>query len=130
MGGPIPTKFQTVALSSWLDCIPLLAKAPPADPAAAARGDKAFHDLAGAACAACHSGPQFTSRAVVDVGTGGKFKVPSLLGVGARAPFLHDGRASTLNHRFGPGGGGDQHGKTSDLTLETIADLIVYLETL
>ncbi|MSP60456.1 MAG: c-type cytochrome [Myxococcales bacterium] len=130
MGGPIPTEPEAAALASWLDRIPLLGNSPPANPFAVTRGDKAFHDLAGAACAACHGGPQFTGRAMVDVGTGGKLKVPSLLGVGARAPFLHDGRAETLKDRFGPDGGGDQHGKTSNLTDAAIADLVAYLETL
>ena len=44
------------------------------------------------------------------------FKVPSLLGVGARAPFMHDGCAATLEDRFGACGGGDRHGNTSQLS--------------
>ena len=48
----------------------------------------------------CHVGPLMTTKQIVDVGTGGAFKVPSLLGVGARAPFMHDGCATTLMDRF------------------------------
>jgi hypothetical protein len=47
-----------------------------------------------------------------------------------RAPFLHDGRAPTLTDRFGPNGGGDLHGQTSQLSQSQIADLVNYLETL
>jgi hypothetical protein len=61
--------------------------------------------------------------------------VPSLLGVGGRAPFLHDGCATTLTDRFGDRrvptcGGGDLHGKTAHLTSAQIADLVAYLESL
>jgi cytochrome c peroxidase len=81
-------------------------------------------------CLACHAGEQLTTNALVDVGTGGKFKVPSLRGVAARAPFLHDGCAPTLADRFGPCGGGQFHGETSFLTELDVADLVAYLETL
>jgi hypothetical protein len=66
-----------------------------------------------------------------DVGTGGLFQVPSLRGVGARAPFMHTGCAKTLADRFNPAcGGGDKHGVTSGLTTSQIADLVAYMETL
>ena len=128
MAGPTLKPDQVVALSSWVDHIPLIAKAP-ADPAAVARGQALFDDAAGAGCITCHNGPRMTNAAVVDVGTGGKFKVPRLLGIADRAPFLHDGRAATLTDRFSVGGG-DSHGKTSQLTAAQIADLVAYLESL
>lgn len=56
------------------------------------------------------------------------FKVPSLLGVGARARFMHDGRAATLSDRFGSCGGGDAHGVTSQLAAAELADLVSFLE--
>ena len=47
------------------------------------------------------------------------------------APFMHDGCAQTLSDRFdAPCGGGDKHGKTSQLSKAQIADLVAYLETL
>ncbi len=61
------------------------------------------------------------------VGTGKAFQVPSLLGIGARAPYMHDGCAPTLKERFSaakPCGGGDMHGKTSQLTEAQIDDLV------
>ena len=57
-------------------------------------------------------------------------KVPSLVGVGGRAPYMHDGCAATLRDRFGACGGGDNHGHTSQLSDAELADLIAYLDSL
>jgi hypothetical protein len=70
-----------------------------------------------------------TDNKAYDVGTGGEFQVPSLIGVGARAPFLHDGCAKTLEDRFGKCAS-DQHGVTAELAPEQIGDVISYLQTL
>ncbi|MSP62873.1 MAG: c-type cytochrome [Myxococcales bacterium] len=130
MGGPILAADRTPAIASWLDRIPPLPQSPPTDPAAVARGATLFRDAQGPACAVCHQGAILTSNAIVDVGTGGPFKVPSLLGVAWRAPFLHDGRAKTLRDRFGLDGGADRHGHTANLGDGQISDLIAYLQTL
>jgi hypothetical protein len=71
-----------------------------------------------------------TNNDTVDVGTGGPFQVPSLVGIAHRAPFVHTGCASTLRERFDPSCGGTDHGKVDDLTETQIDDLIAYLETL
>ena len=81
-------------------------------------------------CTACHSGPHLTNNATIDVGTGDAFQVPTLIGVGLRAPYLHDGCAASLADRFGPCGGGDSHGTTSQLSSSDIGDLITYLQSL
>ena len=59
-----------------------------------------FEDTARAGCITCHSGPRLTNAQTVDVGTGAPFQVPSLVGVGTRGPFMHDGCAKTLDDRF------------------------------
>lgn len=115
----------------WIDSLP----APPASPApdveAVARGEALFHDPA-VDCARCHAGAQFTNNESLDVGTGKAFQVPSLVRIGARAPFMHDGCAATLKDRFlNPAcGGGDRHGRTSHLSEAQIDDLVAYLESL
>ena len=77
------------------------------------------------ACASCHAGASFTNNATVDVGTGGAFQVPSLVGIGSRGPFMHNGCAKTLADRFDAAcGGGDRHGKTSGMAPDEINDLI------
>jgi mono/diheme cytochrome c family protein len=126
-GGPV-TEHQRSSLGPWLDRIPAPAPSSNLDAAAVERG-RAIFETTGA-CASCHSGVLFTNNTLVDVGKGGKFKVPSLLGVAARAPFMHDGSAATLQDRFGAAGGGDLHGNTSQLTTAQIGDLIAYLESL
>jgi len=129
MGGGVISRSERRSLGPWLDRVPAPVAAAPLDPAAAQRGQQLFESAA-LACATCHAGELLTNNQRFDVGTGGTFKVPSLVGVGARPPYLHDGCAATLVDRFGPCGGGDQHGHTSALTGPQLADLIAYLESL
>ncbi len=129
MFGGALTNSQLKSLGPWLDRIPAPRPSSIAAPDAIERGQALFmsQDLG---CATCHSGPLFTNNTLVNVGTGANFKVPSLLGVAARAPFMHDGCAATLRDRFGACGGGDLHGKTSQLTAAQLDDLVAYLESL
>ncbi len=128
MNGATLQGSQMDALTSWLEAIP----APPApswvDPAAAQRGRTLF-ERADTACSACHSGPKFTNNQTVDVGTGAAFQVPPLVGVGWRAPLLHNGRARTLGERFTTCST-KGHGGVGALSGLEIADLTAYLETL
>ncbi len=129
MSGPVLEPDQGAALLGWLDRQPRAPKAQPADAAAVARGQALFQDPRHG-CATCHTGPQMTNNQTVDVGTGGRFQVPSLIGLGSRAPYMHNGCAPTLADRFGACGGGDQHGVTSTLSAADISDLVAYLKTL
>ncbi|MEQ1571600.1 MAG: cytochrome-c peroxidase, partial [Myxococcota bacterium] len=79
-------------------------------------------------CPACHPAPDYTRAAPADVGTGGLFEVPSLVGVGRRLPVIHDGCAATLEQRFDPGCGGSAHGPA--LSDTDRADLVAFLDTL
>ncbi len=99
------------------------------DPAAAARGAALFA-RSDTGCSGCHAGAAFSNNATIDVGTGMAAQVPSLIGVGARLPLIHDGCAATLAERFDPSCGGSVHGKTDRLSGAEIADLVAYLETL
>ena len=82
------------------------------------------------ACASCHSGPSLTNNETVDVGTGRKFQVPSLIGIRNRAPFMHDGCATTLFERFDASCGGDQHGDLSGLSEGDLDDMVAYMDSL
>lgn len=131
MSGPTLNLEQSDALLTWLDTQPRPTRSSPRDPAAVERGRAIFNDHQQAACASCHSGPRLTNATTVDVGTGGEFQVPSLVGVGRRGPFMHDGCAKTLGDRFDPAcGGGDRHGFVSNLTATQLSDLVTYLESL
>ena len=47
-------------------------------------------------CNLCHPAPAFTRRLAFDIGTGGKFDVPTLRGISKTAPLGHDGRWKDL----------------------------------
>jgi len=126
---PVGPKHIDV-LGRWLDALPRPATRANFTTDAADRGAALFDD-ATVGCGGCHSGAQRTNNQTVDVGTGGKFQVPRLTGVGARAPYMHNGCAKTLRDRFSTKcGGGDSHGHTSQLTEAQIDDLVAYLHTL
>lgn len=131
MSGPELDPGKRLATAVWIDSIPQVRSAPAVDTAAVERGKTIFND-ATVACGSCHSGNRYTNNQSVDVGTFGLMQVPSLLGLAARAPYMHDGCAATLEDRFTNPycGGGDSHGKTSQLSAEQIADLVAYLKTL
>ncbi|MBA2541225.1 MAG: c-type cytochrome [Deltaproteobacteria bacterium] len=121
---------EKLSLGPWLDRIPAPVSAPALDPDAAERGRILFESAA-LQCVTCHNGAQLTNNQRVNVGTGSLFKVPSLRGIGARSPYMHDGCAKTLADRFGGVcGGGDLHGKTAQLDPAALADLVAYLDTL
>jgi cytochrome c peroxidase len=127
MGGPKLSEPTAAALSAWLERLPAPPPLVPQDPDAVARG-RALFESAAVGCTTCHSGPLFTDNRTIDVGTGAPFQVPSLVGVGWRAPYLHDGSAANLFERFVKAS--DAHGHTKDLRRSDLDALIAYLETL
>lgn len=93
-----------------------------------------------AGCQECHPAPLYTSLASYDVGandcsplpgrSGEAFDTPTLVELWRTAPYLHDGRAATLEEvltKFNPE---DRHGKTSNLTETEIDDLTAFLLSL
>ncbi|MFO0553428.1 MAG: c-type cytochrome [Polyangiaceae bacterium] len=130
MGGWRESTERVQALQDWIEALAPIRPSGVVDEESVARGAALF-DAEATGCSSCHSGPMLTNNETVDVGTGGAFQVPSLVGVGAHAPFMHDGCAATLDQRFEPSCGGDErHGKTAALTAEQRADLVAYLNTL
>jgi mono/diheme cytochrome c family protein len=125
MGGPKIDSKHVDTLGHYLFALP----APPKlrlEADVPIRGKELFNQR----CSSCHSGALLTNNQSVDVGTDGIFQVPSLVGIGWRAPFLHTGCATTLFDRFDPKCGGSKHGDTADLSKAQIADIVAYLETL
>ncbi len=128
MSGGVLDGAQTSALSAWVNAIP--APPPPTwvDANAAAAG-RALFERPDVGCATCHSGAKFTNNATVDVGTGGAFQVPPLVGVGWRTPLMHAGCAATIADRFGSCSSAT-HGNIASLSTTDITNLSAYLETL
>jgi cytochrome c peroxidase len=98
-------------------------------------------------CASCHGGAFYSDsrpRAVADivrhdVGTGDDdpsekmgpaFDTPTLLGVYRTAPYLHHGKATTLEEIITKYNPHDRHGVTSHLTKSERSDLIEFLKAL
>jgi YVTN family beta-propeller protein len=111
---------------------------------AAQRGKKLFFAKE-TRCAECHSGPYFCDSTPAkpfklhDVGTGEddptekmgpKYDTPTLLGIYRTAPYLHHGKAATLEEVLTKYNPHDQHGKTSHLNKVQIADLVEFLKAL
>ncbi len=87
-------------------------------------------------CQTCHRPPLYTDRLLRSVGTkaprdaSGMFDTPHLLGIGASAPYLHDGRAKTLEELWTVYQKNDLHGVSSYWSKEQLNDLVEYLKTL
>jgi mono/diheme cytochrome c family protein len=130
MGAGAIAPAHATAVAQWIQTVPTVARVRgPVD--AVARGEALFRSPE-VGCAGCHSGAKFTNNQTMDVGTGGRFQVPPLVGLAARAPYMHAGCATTLHARFidTQCGGGDAHGHTSQLTSTELDDLVTYLTTL
>jgi cytochrome c peroxidase len=102
----------------------------------AKRGEKLFKS-AQVGCAACHPAGLFTDLQTYDTGTRGKFDkptdrfdTPTLVEAWRTAPYLHDGSAATMLDVLTTRNSQNQHGKTSQLTKEQLADLAEYVLSL
>ncbi|MFZ0828225.1 MAG: hypothetical protein WAO02_12460 [Verrucomicrobiia bacterium] len=81
-------------------------------------------------CSTCHRPPLYSARLSFDVGTGGTFDTPHLLGVADTAPYLHDGRALSLEEIWTLYSTNDSHGVTSYMNKIQLNDLVEFLKTL
>jgi DNA-binding beta-propeller fold protein YncE len=100
------------------------------------------HDLKGnpipdvGRCVFCHPAPYYTNQKMFDVGTLAAtddsilFDTPHLNNIFASAPYLHDGRAKTLEEIWTKYGKTEQHGIVNDLTKMELNYLIEYLRSL
>ena len=96
-------------------------------------GDEIPQDMQ---CNLCHSGERFTNRMSFDVGTGtdfdksGNLDTPSLNHLSETAPYLHDGRALTLEELWTVFSPEDTHGRALDLSKDELNALVEYLKCL
>ena len=59
-----------------------------------------------------------------------KFDVPQLNNVYESAPYLHDGKAATLEEIWTKFNDHDQHGVANDMTKDQLNDLVEYLKSI
>jgi DNA-binding beta-propeller fold protein YncE/mono/diheme cytochrome c family protein len=126
MRGPVLDVGQREAFRRWLEGLGAPPRAPATDADAADRGRALF--LGTGKCASCHGEAGIPDSEPHDVGKEEPLQAPSLTGLRFRAPYMHDGCASTLEQRFQPACGGAKHGGA--LTPAQTSDVIVYLRTL
>lgn len=131
-GGQKPSSDELKALAAYLKTL----TPPPstaalrgtADADAIERGQSIFAEQK---CTRCHTPPAYTSPKLYNVGLKDEldhdtFNPPSLLGVGQRAPYFHDGRAATLVDVFRE----HRHRLQRDLSNEELSDLVQFLQSL
>jgi len=100
---------------------------------AARNGRKVFKK---AGCADCHPAPLYTNMTKYNVGTGRnrevntEFDTPTLVEVWRTAPYLHDGRATTIKEVLTKFNTDDRHGETSKLSTREISDLAEFVLSL
>jgi cytochrome c peroxidase len=87
-------------------------------------------------CITCHTPPYYTNRKMTYVQTLAPtddsilFDTPHLNDIYASAPYLHDGRAATLEEIWTKYGKNDKHGVVNDMSKIQLNDLIDYLKSL
>jgi YVTN family beta-propeller protein len=84
-------------------------------------------------CASCHTGPKAGGQRKAWVGTtpqGVDLDVPHLVGVYDTYPYLHHGKAQTLEEIFTTQDPQEVHGKAHALTPEELKDLLQYVREL
>jgi cytochrome c peroxidase len=137
MKGAEPSPDTLTALAAYVRSLPyppnpsLKDDGSPSDaaPAAAKRGYELFMVRAG--CKTCHEPPHYEKKDVEDIGSGGKFKVPSLRSVSRTAPYFHDGRYQTLEQTVRAMWEYVQKAGTSEkLTDDDLRDLVEFLKIL
>ena len=137
MKGPEPSPETLAALAAYVRSLPhppnpnLKDDGSPSDaaPAAAKRGYELF--LVKAGCKTCHEPPHYEKKDLEDIGSGGKFKVPSLRSVSLTGPYFHDGRYQTLEQAVAAMWEYVQKaGTTEKLSDDDIQDLVAFLSIL
>jgi cytochrome c peroxidase len=133
--GPKPTKAEVRVLADYVGALPL-----PPNPYRAPDGsftDSAVHGKAlfegKAGCAACHAGPKAGGTRKVWIGTtppGVELQIPRLNVVYDTYPYLHDGKARTLEEVFSEQNPKNLHGKAHELSEAEIKDLLRYVKEL
>jgi YVTN family beta-propeller protein len=87
-------------------------------------------------CHKCHPAPHYTDLRMHDVGTKGKYELvdrydtPTLIEVWRTAPYLHDGRYTTIKELIVKGKHGKSRGRVEQLSEQEINDLVQFVLSL
>ncbi len=133
MAGSTLTDAELDGLVAFLATVDFPPPREPSSPESVRRGQDVFKAKG---CVACHAPPDYTSSKVHEVGLESDqdayrgFNPPSLRGVGTRAPYLHDGRAKTLDDVLRKHHSISKFTDKTDPTDAELADLIAFLKSL
>jgi DNA-binding beta-propeller fold protein YncE/mono/diheme cytochrome c family protein len=127
MGGRRMTSGESAAVASFIEWtrLPLL----PEENAEAVEAGRRIFEREEVGCSECHTGPAYTDNEPYEMFGELTVRTRSLLGIGATAPYLHDGSASSLGElieRIQDGSMGD----TSSLDPEEMNQLEAFLRSL
>ena len=134
----IPTEENALAIDEYLKSLKPVASPYLVDgklSPAAQRGKQLFFD-AKINCAKCHPEPLFTDMLMHDVVSRGRydrhdaFDTPTLIESWRTAPYMHDGRYTTVNELLRKGKHGNEGGEIDKLNTQQIDDLAEYVLSL
>jgi cytochrome c553 len=129
LGGHGASAETALAVAAWIDYGRLPEPATHGvDSVAVARGEALFEDPR-LECRSCHVPPTYTNNRAYDLLGDGEMDVPSLLGVSATAPYLHDGSMASLRDVLDWSQTGAM-GDTSGLSEQEMQDLEAFLRSL
>lgn len=125
--------YDLDSLALYMDSLALGPSPHKADGEAIARGQAIF-ERPDTQCSVCHPAPLYTDLQTHDVGTvtsderiGPAFDTPTIKGVWATAPYLHDGSAATLLDVLTTCNADDRHGATQHLSAQELDDLVAFM---
>jgi DNA-binding beta-propeller fold protein YncE len=138
LGGKGLRENELAALERYLAERFGVAPARAAPPVAQIARGRALFNSDDVGCARCHDPRRgFSDGKTHDVGSenrhdkgGPKFLTPSLIGLAASAPYLHDGSVASLHDLFARWNTGDQMGDTSQLPPADLEALEAFLMSL
>ena len=128
MGGTGLGEDDLQAIAAFIDAVRLPQPPTVTTPDLVAQGEALFH-RSDVGCARCHSGPTFADGRHHALFGLEAVNTPSLLGIAATAPYLHDGRAETLREVLTQSAGGAM-GHPELLSPPQTEALLAYLRTL
>ncbi len=127
MGGNAISEAQVSAIQAYVDSTPAARTASP-DAESVARGRVVFQ-RADTACSTCHNGPALTDNRSYAMHGLTAVNTPTLRGVGATGPYLHDGAAASLRDLVDMADAIGM-GSTRTLSEQDKVDLVAYLTSL
>ncbi|MFV1964922.1 MAG: hypothetical protein ACC628_05835 [Pirellulaceae bacterium] len=129
---------EAVAIDAYLDSLQPVPSPYRVDgqlSAAAERGRERFHSQR-VACHRCHPAPRYTDLKSHNVGTrtthelNDRYDTPTLVEVWRSAPYLHDGRYTTLRELLVEGKHGLDRSRSEELNDEELNDLVEFVLSL